>query len=115
MKSLNSKPNTFKSKTALITLLVLSINGSAKACEIFDFSPLCQATNAIRATGFTGSYGPISSGVGGLNSFVQQLLASYQLSGRPYGFYPQNLNNSTYFNASNFNSSGVFFRFNNPF
>lgn len=111
-KSVNSlRPmfGTFRIKAVLFAFLFIPIiSGSAKACTFFDFSPLCQARNAIGATGF-------NSGLGGLNSYLQQLLTNYEQSGRSYGFYPQNLNSDAYFGSLNFNSSGVFYRFNNPF
>jgi hypothetical protein len=76
----------------------------------FDFSPLGQARSAISATGFLG--GPALSGLGG---FVDDLLGRYLASGRRFGFYPQAFNSDVYWGAATCNSSGVFYRFNNPF
>jgi hypothetical protein len=50
-----------------------------------------------------------------LGRCVDGLLSSYASSGRSFGFFPRAFNNDVYFEASSLDSSGVFFRSNNPF
>jgi hypothetical protein len=96
-----------------------AINRSPKAARTsaaesgfdpFDFSPLGQVRSIFYSTGFYGS-----TALQGLNQFVDNLESSYLSSGRRLGFFPQAFNSDAYFNASSFNTSGVFFRFNDPF
>lgn len=69
-----------------------------------------QVQGIFQSSGYYGS-----PALHGLDNFVQGLLTSYAASGRPFGFYQQNLNNDAYWRGQNYNSGAMFYRDSSPY